>query len=128
MLIEDTAPSPARFVMLHEIDTPVSKGIGLRGFGWQTVILVSAFLLISMGGAILAAPVTLPLLWFSIRDPDLSRPWRVTAAVVLALTVAEFTWAAVYLTLGEAKPSIWLLPLGAFALAASATTRTLGRA
>jgi len=128
MLIEDTAPSPARFVMLHEIDTSVSKGLGLRRFGWQTVILVSAFLLISMGGAIVAAPVTLPLLWFSIRRPGLSRPWKVTAAVVLALTVAEFTWAAVYLTIGESKPLIWLVPLGAFALAASATTRTLRRA
>jgi len=128
MLIKDTAPSPARFVMLHEIDTSVSKGPGLRRFGWQTVILVSAFLLISMGGAIIAAPVTLPLLWISLRRPGLNRPWKVTAAVVLALTAAEFTWAAVYLTLGESKPLIWLVPLGAFALAASATSRTLRRA
>jgi len=112
--------------MLHEIDTPISKDPGLHRFGWQTLILVSAFLLISMGGAIIAAPVTLPLLWFALRRPSLSRPWRITAAVVLALTAAEFTWAAAYLPLGESKPLIWLLPLGAFALAASATTLSLG--
>jgi len=69
--------------MLHEIDTAVSKGRGLRRFGWQTVILLSAFLLVSMGGAIVASPVTLPL--------------------------------------------IWLLPLGAFVLAASSTTQSLQR-
>jgi len=124
MLNPRVIPDRQRF-MLHEIDTSVSNGLDLRRFGWPTVILVSAFLLISMGGAIIAAPVTLPLLWISLRRPGLSRPWKITAAVVLALTAAEFTWAAVYLTLGESKPLNWLVPLAAFALSVSATTRTL---
>jgi len=95
-----------------------TSDIGTRPVLWQALILISAFLLISMGGAIVAAPVTLPLLWFSLRRPALNRPWRITAAVVLALTAAEFTWAAVYLTLGESKPMIWLLPVGVAVLAA----------
>lgn len=105
-----------------------TSGIGTRPVLWQALVLISAFLLISMGGAIVAAPVTLPLLWFSLRRPDLNRPWRITAAVVLALTAAEFTWAAVYLTLGESKPLIWLLPVGVVVLAAGKTARTLRRA
>jgi len=125
VLIPHAVPDSARLIMLHEIDTSVSQGLSLRRFGWQMLILVSAFLLISMGGAILAAPVTLPLLWFSLRRPDLSCPWKITAAVVLPLTAAESTWAVAYLTLGESKPLIWLLPLGAFALAASSTRRAI---
>jgi len=55
MLNPHAIPDPERFAMLHEIDTSVSKGLDLRRFGRHAVILVSAFLLIAMRGAIIAA-------------------------------------------------------------------------
>ncbi len=75
-----------------------------------------------------AAPVTMPLLWISLRRPDLSRRWRIAAGVVLTLTAAQVAWLATYLALGESKPLIWLVPVGAFALTYRATARALGKA
>ncbi len=49
------------------------------GGPWARVLVaVSAFLLLSMGGAIVAAPLTLPLLYLAVREAD-RRPasgWR----------------------------------------------------
>jgi len=111
--------------MLHEVDTSVPEGLSLRRFVWQILIVPSAFLLISMGGAIFAAPITVPLLWISLSRRNLSRVWRITAAVVLTLTVAEFVWAAGYLLIGESKPWIWLIPLTLMIATAAASTRTV---
>lgn len=71
--------------------------------------LVSGLLLFSMGGAIVAAPVTLPLLFVVARQRP-TRRVRWTAGVLAALTTAEAGWAATYVLVGEAKPVIWLLP------------------
>jgi hypothetical protein len=51
-----------------------------------------------MGGAILAAPLTLPLLYRAVRPDRAERVHpgvRAVALVVVALTVAEVAWAAV---------------------------------
>ena len=94
------------------------------GGPWARVLVaVSAFLLVSMGGAIVAAPLTLPLLSFAIRGGRLSSGLRLVAVVVAALTVAEVAWAATYLSIAEIQPWIWLLPAAAGVATASALAR-----
>ncbi|MEY2469192.1 MAG: hypothetical protein QOF21_1890 [Actinomycetota bacterium] len=80
------------------------------------VLVVAGVLLLSMGGAIDAAPITIPLLWIATRSSP-SRAYRVATAIVGGLTAAEVAWAALYTMAGESTPAIWLGP----ALAALAT-------
>lgn len=81
----------------------------------SVVFVVAAFLLVSMGGAILAAPVTLPLMYLGVRRHP-TRSFRTIGGLLSALTVGEVVWAAVYVSLGESKPWIWALPfIGALA-------------
>ena len=75
------------------------------------LLAVSAFLLLSMGGAIIAAPLTLPLLYATARSSKASGAYRALAAVVAFLTAGELAWALTYILVSEAKPWIWLLPL-----------------
>jgi hypothetical protein len=85
---------------------PASPALGL------VVVGVAAVLLLSMGGAIVAAPVTVPLLGLvGRRHPRGAVRW--VAVVLAAATVGEVAWALTYLTLGEVQPGIWLVPLGA---------------
>lgn len=96
-----------------------------RAAGVATFV-VAGFLLLSMGGAIVAAPITVPLMWMAAsRHP--TRPFRVAATVLSALTVAEVVWALTYLTVDEARPWIWVLP-AVTALAAMAVCRRLAPA
>ena len=90
----------------------------------RVVVAVSAFLLVSMGGAIIAAPLTLPLLYLAVRSGRMSAGLRAAAAVIAALTVAEVAWAATYLAVEEAQPWIWLLPVAAGVATAGGFTRT----
>jgi hypothetical protein len=79
-------------------------------------ILVGTLLLLaSMGGAILAAPVLLPLLWWAARTS--TRGVRLIGVILAALVVGEVVWAGVYVVVGERQPYIWALP----ALSAAAT-------
>ena len=95
------------------------------GGPWARVLVaVSAFLLLSMGGAIVAAPLTLPLLYLALRGGRMGAGLRVFALVIAALTVAEVAWAATYLTVEEAQPWIWLLPVAAAAATAGTFART----
>ena len=75
------------------------------------VLAVAAVLLLSMGGAVVAAPVTVPALVWAARH-RFRGLLRAAAVVVAALTAAELGWALVYLAAGEADPTIWLVPLG----------------
>ena len=103
---------------------PMLQSVGGR---WARVLVaVSAFLLLSMGGAIVAAPLTLPLLYLAIRGGRISAGLRAAAIVVATLTVAEVAWAATYLTVAEAQPWIWLLPVGAAVATAGTFSRTPG--
>lgn len=80
------------------------------------VVAVSAFLLVSMGGAIVAAPLTLPLMYLGVRRGP-TRSFTIVGGLVSALTTAEVVWAAAYVTIGESEPWIWLLPtVGAVAM------------
>ena len=69
----------------------------------------TGLLLGSMGGAILAAPVLLPLLWWAART-TVGGGVGVLGAILAALVVAEVVWAGVYLVVGERQPYIWALP------------------
>jgi len=66
-----------------------------------------------MGGAIVAAPLTLPLLYLAIRAERGVAGVRAAAVAVAALTVGEIAWAAVDLAVAERQPWIWLLPVAA---------------
>ncbi len=77
---------------------------------FRFVTVGSLILLVSYGGAIFAAPVTIPLLGYSIVRNILSGWWNIFAKLTLALTIAQATWAIVYLTFGESTPAIWLVP------------------
>ena len=85
---------------------------------------MSAFLLLSMGGAVVAAPLTLPVLYVIVRCGQRGPGPRAAAVVVAALTVAEVAWAATYLAIAEAAPWIWLLPVAGGAGTAIALART----
>jgi hypothetical protein len=72
-------------------------------------ILVGTVLLLgSMGGASLAAPVVLPLLWWAARTA--TGGVRLLGVILAALVVGEVVWAGVYLVVGERQPYIWALP------------------
>jgi hypothetical protein len=101
----------------------------LRSVGgpWARVLVaVSAFLLLSMGGAVVAAPLTLPLLYLTVRVDRIGVGLRTAAVVIGALTVAEVAWAATYLAVAEAQPWIWLLPVAAGVVTAAGLARTPG--
>ena len=90
----------------------------LRSVGgpWARVLVaVSAFLLVSMGGAIVAAPLTVPLLYLAVRGDGIGPGLRAAAVVIAAFTVAE------------AQPWIWLLSAAAGAATATTLARTPGR-
>ena len=67
-------------------------------------------LLVSFGGAIIAAPIAIPLLLLSTRSSS-SAAYRSWAGLVVVLTIAEVVWALTYLVQGDAKPAIWLVPM-----------------
>ena len=90
-------------------------------------IVGAVILLISFGGAIWAAPVTIPVLVYAIWRDGLSRRWRSTAILVLALTVAQCVWAIAYVTVGESNPIVWLAPVVVFAVSIGAGTVFLFR-
>ncbi len=71
------------------------------------ILVGTVLLLLSMGGAILAAPVLLPLLWWAARTTG--RGIRVIGVILAALVVGEVAWAGIYVVVGERQPSIWAL-------------------
>ena len=74
----------------------------------RVLLIASFFLLLSFGGAIFAAPVTLPALVYMWRTD--TRGWRIASAISFALTIAEVSWALVYVGAGEDTPAIWVVP------------------
>lgn len=63
-----------------------------------------------MGGAIVAAPVTIPLM-FVVTHRHPTRTFRIVGCLLIGATMAEVVWALTYIAADEAKPWIWLLPL-----------------
>ncbi len=103
----------------------VHRSVG--GLWARALVAVSALLLLSMGGAIFAAPLTLPLLYLAVRGDRIGAGLRTAAVVIAALTAAEVAWAATYLAVAEAQPWIWVLPFAAAAATAVTFARTPGR-
>ena len=94
------------------------------GGRWAGVLVaVSAFLLVSMGGAVVASPLTVPLLYLAVRAEATRSGLRRAAVVVAALTAAEVAWAATYLAVSEAKPWIWAVPAAVCLATAAAFSR-----
>ena len=90
--------------------------------GGIALFCVSAFLLLSMGGAIVAAPLTVPLMFVIV----LHRPttaFRTIGVLLAGATVGEVVWAITYVAADESKPWIWLLPLSAALATAVALLR-----
>jgi hypothetical protein len=83
--------------------------MGKQAFAWA-LVAVSTVLLLSFGGAIVAAPLTAPLLLLSARASS-SKGYRIWAGIVVVLTIAELAWALTYLVVGDAEPVIWLVPM-----------------
>src|SRR5256885_3979237 len=81
------------------------------GGRWAGVLVaVSAFLLVSMGGAIVASPLTVPLLYLAVRAEATRSGLRRAAALVAAPTPAQGAWAAPHPAPSEAEPPIWAVP------------------
>lgn len=89
-------------------DVRQHKSTVRRELGW-ILVGVCTVLLVSYGGAIVAAPITVPLLFMAARS-SASIGYRVSAGVVAMLTIAETAWAVTYVTIGEGQPMIWLAP------------------
>jgi len=87
-----------------------------------TLLVVSTVLLVSYGGAILLAPVTVPLVVLAARNSG-GLGFKAWAGTVVVLTVAELAWALTYVAQGEATPAIWLVPTLAAAGAAFGYSR-----
>ena len=84
----------------------------IRGLLLKALIIGAAVLLFSIGGAaIYVAPVTVPLLTYAIIRGGLAQAWRISGALVLALTVADCAWAIAYVTVGYSHPAIWPAPV-----------------
>ena len=92
------------FARGHVTERPAGPSRGAWG-----VVVVAGFLLVTMGVAIVAAPLTLPLLFRAVKRHH-RRAFRTAAAVVGGLTAAELAWALVYFVAGETPVAIWLLP------------------
>lgn len=91
-----------------------------RNLVLQTLLVViSLFLLGSLGGAgAIGAPILLPLQFLAARSSR-STAMRVVWAVLAAITAAEAAWVLTFLALGESEPLIWILPSLAAAVAAT---------
>ncbi len=101
----------------------VERSGSSRGrIGGIALFCVSAFLLLSMGGAIVAAPLTLPLLFVVVLRRR-TTTFRAMGALLAGATVGEVVWALTYMAADEAKPWIWLLPLTALLATAIALLR-----
>lgn len=75
---------------------------------WMLAI-VTLILMASMGGGFLLLPVLIPAhLWAARRSGSLGRVgWSLLPVASLAMVA----WAGLYVSIGESKPAIWLVPL-----------------
>jgi hypothetical protein len=96
------------------------------GIGGGVVFVVAGLLLLSMGGAVIAAPATVPMMHLAASQHR-TRAFRRLAVVLSAFTVAEVGWALTYLTVEEAQPWIWLVPGLAVVVVASISNALLRR-
>ena len=94
--------------------------MGRIGVRLLVVLIVgAAALLFSMGGAILAAPVTVPVVTYAITRDELTRGWRIAGGLILALTLAQCAWAVGFFVLDETHLAVWLYPVVVLAICAA---------
>ncbi len=86
--------------MLKNPATRMGLQIGVAG--------LTLVLLMSMGGAIVASPLLVGLLWWTSRGAGVLV--RVAFSLLAAAVAVEAFWALAYFIAGEAQPTIWLLP------------------
>lgn len=88
---------------------------------WALAI-TTLLLMASMGGGFLFLPALIPAhVWAARRSGPVGRVgWSMAPATALAM----LTWAAVYMSLGESKPIIWLLPVLVLLAALAVLVRT----
>jgi hypothetical protein len=112
------ARSPER-VAAEVIDTRVSSAAGRVVLAVVTVVL-----LLSQIGFLLV-PLLLPAhVWAARRSGPVG---RVGWSLLPAAGLATAAWAVVYVTIGEAKPVIWLVPLVALVAAFALVRRFVSR-
>jgi hypothetical protein len=70
--------------------------------------VVSVVLLLSMGGGFLLLPLLIPAhVWAARRSGPIGRVlWSALPVAAAGMVV----WALVYVSVGESRPAIWLLP------------------
>jgi hypothetical protein len=84
---------------------------------WRIALgLVTLALLVSMGGAIFASPILLPLLLLGAARSG--RPGRVVFSFLAGLVAIEVAWAVAYVVARETILE-WLLPIIAFVVTAA---------
>ncbi len=92
----------------RDVDDVVQERSTSEQLGRWSLAIASLLLLTSMGGGFLLLPVLIPgHIWAARRSSGLA---RMAWSLLPAASVAAVAWAAVYATVGEAKPAIWLLP------------------
>lgn len=83
---------------------------------------VTLLLMASMGGGFLLLPLLVPLhIWAARTSGPIGRHlW----SLLPGATAGMIVWAAVYVTLGEVQPFIWLVPMASAGVALIATVHT----
>ena len=93
--------------------------------GWKIVLgVVSVLSLVSMGGGFLLLPLLIPFhVWAARRSGPTGRMlWSMLPIAAIGMVA----WAAVYVTAGESKPWIWLLPVLAALIAGIGMVKLTG--
>jgi hypothetical protein len=99
---------------LRSVATKVIDGHASQTAAKVVLAVVTIVLLLSQIGFLLV-PVLLPAhVWAARRS---GRIGRVGWSFLPAVGLATAAWGALYLTVGESKPAIWLVPLAALVVA-----------
>ena len=86
--------------------------------------VVTLVLMASMGGGFLLLPLLVPFhLWAARTSGSIG---RIVWSLLPGVTAGMVVWAAVYVSVGEAKPFIWLVPMLAAAVAVIAALHASG--
>ena len=93
--------------------------------GWKIVLaLVSVLSMLSMGGGFLLLPLLIPFhVWAARRSGPVG---QVLWSMLPVAAIGMVAWAVVYVTAGESKPWIWLLPVLAALVAGIGMVKLMG--
>jgi hypothetical protein len=80
-----------------------------RAVAKVTLGVGTGVLLLSQGGVFIVVPLLLPAHLWAARTSN--RAGRLLWTLLPSLGLASVAWATIYLTVGEDRPTIWLVPL-----------------